>query len=94
MFFQSSKNWLNGKNVRRTWLREQPRRTKKGCMPSYYCPRGFVSKMVSSPKSKTTWKEELDRVAIGGHEEEKYYEGEVYQEQETSKSCTYFPYKW
>jgi hypothetical protein len=61
-----SKSWSNGKSVRRTWLREQPRENKKGCMPFYYCIINFVSKMVSSSKNRTTREEEVDKATTWG----------------------------
>jgi hypothetical protein len=47
-------------------------------MPLCYCSRSFVSKMVSSQRSKTTRKEEIGWVAMGGEKEERYSKGEVH----------------
>ncbi len=58
-------------------------------MPFCYCPKIFVSEMVSTLRSRTTRKEEANRVAIGGHEKEGDFSGKVYKKQKTSKPYTF-----
>jgi len=48
-------------------------------MPLCYCPKSFVSKMVSSSKSKTTREKEIEWVATRGQEEERDSKGNVYK---------------
>jgi hypothetical protein len=47
-------------------------------MPFYYCPRSFVSKMVSISRNGTM-REKVYKTTIGGEEEEGDSKGEVYQ---------------
>ncbi len=90
MYFQLVKEKIKWEKCQNNMIREQRRKAKKRCMPFCYCPRGFVLKMVSSLRSRTTGKEETHIVATRGQKEERDSEGEVYQEQETSESYTYF----
>jgi hypothetical protein len=48
-------------------------------MPLCYFPKSFVSKRVSSSKSKTTWEKEIEWVATRGQEEERDSKWNVYQ---------------
>ncbi len=59
-------------------------------MPFCYCPRNFVSKVVSTKRSRAIGEEEKNRVAMRGHEKKGDFEGEVYQNQKTSKPFIYF----
>ncbi len=84
-----SKSWLDGKSVRKTWLKEQQKKAKKICMPFCYCPKSFVLEVVSTRRSKTT-REEVDRTTIRGQEKKGNSKGEVYKKQTTCKPCTNF----
>ncbi len=54
-----------------------------------YCPGGYVLEVVSIRRSKTTRKEEVDRITTGWQEKKGYSKGEVYKKQETSEPCIY-----
>ncbi len=58
-------------------------------MPFYYCPKGSISKMVSTKRSKATREEEANRVATGGQEKKGDSKGEVYKKQKTSEPSIY-----
>jgi hypothetical protein len=45
--------------------------------------------VVSIRRSKTTRKEEVDRITTGWQEKKGYSKGEVYKKQETSEPCIY-----
>ncbi len=52
------------------------KRTKKGCMPFYHNFRSYVSKVVSTRRTRAI-REKAGRVAIGGQEKKGDFEGKV-----------------
>ncbi len=68
-------------------------RAQKGCMPFCYHYKNFVSEMVSSQRSITTWEEEGEQVATWRKEEEKDFEGEVHKNKRPLNLAHIFPKK-
>jgi hypothetical protein len=54
------------------------KKTKKKCMPLCYCPKSYISKLVSI-RSKAIGEKEANKANIRGHEKKGDYEGEVYK---------------
>jgi hypothetical protein len=52
--------------------------TKKGCMPLYYCPKSFVSEVVSTSRSKTIGEKETHKATIKRQEKEGYSKRKVF----------------
>jgi hypothetical protein len=48
-------------------------------MPFCYCPRSFVSKVVSTRRSKAIGEKKTLKATIRGQEKKGYSKGEVYQ---------------
>jgi hypothetical protein len=60
------------------WKNSQ-KKSQEGCMPFYNCSRSFVSKMVFSQRSRSIREKKTKKVAKGGKEKERYYDGEVHK---------------
>jgi hypothetical protein len=54
------------------WKNHQ-KKAQERCMSFYYCPRIFVSKMVSSSRSRTIGEEEIEWATTKRQEEEKTF---------------------